>query len=134
MSVTSSLPEYAYCDECRKPNVFRHVPCKCDCARLRDITDPAAFWSSLTPAQVGALLDAAPKAAGPWLAEFRNAHDHVIRKRPDGSYLADAFDDGIWRVNDRNGMTVVQYGQATDLDSAKSAADAVLSADGWLLR
>lgn len=99
---------------------------------LREIGDPAAFWSSLTPAQALALLRAAPKVAGPW---FDTEHGSIRPGVAEGRWAAVVTPPSrfearyTFRVDGDDGWTTF----AQSLDAAKAEADETLRQDGWVL-
>ena len=113
-------------------------PCRCDdVARVdtiewRNVSDPVAFWASVTPAQALALLKAAPKVAGPWEhreSDFARRHGVSVDARPIA--LASAYS---WDTRGTSSNGKDQGGLAlNDEDVAKDDADAALVAAEWVL-
>jgi hypothetical protein len=111
--------------------------------------DPAAFWSSLTPAQSLALLRAAPRVAGAWVdATETHAVEGVTKRLVEFRYTDTAI--GILNVGDvwekpegdgyawianvaRDVYSAQATGEAPTQAEARTAADAALRAAGWLL-
>jgi len=89
-----------------------------------------AFWSALTPQEVAAALMAAPRVAGEWVDRGPDS-----RRLWNGEVIVSVIDCGdehVWRTN----SWVVDAncnGTAPSLPEAQAAADAALTAAGWVL-
>jgi len=90
--------------------------------------NPAAFWSSLTPAQALALLKAAPKVAGPWVDDDGRSDRFTPKAEIVASVLSAVSGRFFPFITDE-----AQLPPNTSLDDAKKAADADLLAKGWVL-
>lgn len=99
---------------------------------------PVEFWQSRTPSQVRELLKTAPRAAGPWKRDPGDEFWQRVILRPElpheGSFRAAYVDDvGSWGAARTWDSGDDATGQAASVEEAKTAADAVLRACGWLL-
>ncbi len=93
-------------------------------------TDPKAFWASLEPAHAIALIDAAPRVAGPWEQLFRSAT--WTRQGAGGAY--NAWGKFEAKVQVGNLIEMKSLGRFYLVEEAMQAVDAWLLANGWLLR
>ena len=93
------------------------------------MTDPKAFWASLEPAHAIALIDAAPRVAGPWEHPF---HGTWVRQHGAGVYLLD--DIFTAKVQVGSLIEMRSLGRFYTVEEAQQTVDAWLLANGWLLR
>lgn len=126
----------------------RHCPVHNEAEHWFCIADPTAFWRSLTPTQALALLKAAPRGvATAWhMTEpcdcgcGQVGPTNVYRREnlaSGDSYMTAcvhvAHDDSKWQATTWVGEYVHGLGLFDTSDAAKSAADAALLAEGWVL-
>lgn len=96
--------------------------------------DWPSFWSSLTPQEVRDAIDAAPKVAMAW--EHIGAHWYRTDRELIGLCRDDDEACTVNAASDGTGYWYVDHahhGTAPSLDAAKQAADAALTAAGWVL-
>jgi hypothetical protein len=122
----------ARCPRCDRP--LEYDPCLCDpidwraraLAAEARLTDPTAFWSSLTPAQAWATAKVMPRMAGPWVERGKwvrpDAHGELA------VYVRPSFDgpQWYWRAGDDCGLV-------DSPEAARAAADQALREAGWTL-
>lgn len=101
----------------------------------RALFEPEAFWRSLTPTQIRALLQAAPKPVGEWLR--LPGPREVWRRYDDGNGPQAVVSNTVreparfrWCIGHNESF---RDGEAASVAEAQAAADRALLAAGWLL-